>query len=128
MKKSFIFSTSLLVNFFKKIPCRVSELDLNLIRLRKSISRNCSAISAISHLNSICIQQLKHTNEDLFWSSKWVLFKQSIISKIDRVRIELWSKSHRNVANIWENWIFRKRSARRCNLESFKTIAITNRF
>ena len=58
--------TSLLVNFFKKIPCKASELDLNLIKLRKSISRNCSAISAISHFNNICTRQIKHTNENSF--------------------------------------------------------------
>ena len=58
--------TSLPVNFFKKIPCRASGLGLNLIRLRRSISRNCFAISAISHLNSICTRQVKHTNEGSF--------------------------------------------------------------
>ena len=97
------FSTSLFVNFFKKIPCKASKLDLNLIRLRKSTFRNCFAMSAISHLNSIYTQQIKYTNENSFWNSKWILFKQSIISKIHRVRIELWSKLHWNVANIVEN-------------------------
>ena len=81
------------MNFFKKIPFRTSELELNLIRLRSSA--NCSTLQS----NNICTQSSKYTNENSFWSSKWSLFNDSIISRIDCVRIELWWKRWRDIAD-----------------------------
>ena len=93
--------------------------------------RNRFANSSISHLNNIWIKWIKLTNKDSFWSLKWALFKKSKTSKIERVRIELWWKSHRCFANIVKSclantfsaWSFKSQNY--CDNESIFIISAT---
>ena len=64
-------------------------------------------------------------------STKWALFKESKISKIERVRIELWWKSHCCFANIVRNdlantfsaWFFKTQNY--CDNKSISVVFAT---